>query len=251
MKIVATVQARMSSSRLPGKVLEKLNGVPMLVGQVERIGLSMLVDEIVVATSTNVADDVIADTCEENKISIFRGSEHDVLARVTNAANFYGADIHVECYGDSPLIDPGVIDQMIGLYLKNQNEFSFVTNAAKTTYPPGMEVSVYGVKLLSEANNRLPVSDAMREHVGVNISSYRDVRVLNYEAPPHFFHPDIFLEVDEQQDLELMRMVFEHFAECKDPHFGLGEILRLFADQPGLKKVNASVDRKWRAFRND
>ena len=100
----------MGSSRLPGKVLKSINDKPMLLWQIERIRRSRLIDNIIVATSNSELDNEIVKLCIENEIQYFRGSENDVLARVANLLEINDVDIHVECYGDSPLIDPQLID---------------------------------------------------------------------------------------------------------------------------------------------
>ena len=119
MRVVAIIQARMNSSRLPGKVLEIVEGKPIIEWQFERLSLSRLVDEVVVATSDKKNDDPIVKWCRKNKIKFYRGSESDVLERVSEAIKKFNAYIHVECFGDSPLVDPKIIDEYVGFFIKN------------------------------------------------------------------------------------------------------------------------------------
>jgi spore coat polysaccharide biosynthesis protein SpsF len=141
MKIGATIQARMGSTRLPGKVLKEIVGKPMLALQIERLQQCRLIDEIILATSVAKQDDVLADLVGRLGIGCFRGSEEDVVSRVVGALRAFQVDIHVEFMGDNPLPDPLLVDAIIGYYLKHQNDYDYVTNSLKTTYPPGAEVS--------------------------------------------------------------------------------------------------------------
>ena len=151
MKISATIQARINSSRLPGKVLKPILGKPMLTLQVERIQQSMLIDEIIIATSDSVKDNPIEALAHRLGIHCFRGSEDDVLSRVVGALKAYRVETHVEFMGDNPLPDPLLIDAIIGFFLKNADKYDCVTNALKTTYPPGTEVFVYPAEVLFDA----------------------------------------------------------------------------------------------------
>ena len=119
MKIIATIQARMGSSRLPGKVLKDIHGKPMLLWHIERIKRSRLLDDLIIATTTNSLDDEIVNFCEQHKVSYYRGSEDNVLNRIASLIKQHNIGIHVEFCGDSPLTDPQLIDEFICYYLKN------------------------------------------------------------------------------------------------------------------------------------
>ena len=127
MKIVASIQARLGSTRLPGKVLKDINGKPMLLRHVERLRRSRLLDDVIVATTTNPHDDKIVEFCINNNIAFYRGSEDDVLDRISSMIEERGIDVHVECFGDSPLTDPHIVDEIIGYYLKYQANIDFVS----------------------------------------------------------------------------------------------------------------------------
>ena len=122
MNITATIQARMNSKRLPGKVLENILGKPMLQWQIERLKRSRLVDDIILATTDSKKDDPIQELCEKLNIKFYRGSENDVLGRVNNLLQKYDVEIHLECFGDSPLIDPQIIDEFIGFFKKKMRD---------------------------------------------------------------------------------------------------------------------------------
>lgn len=247
MKILATLQARTGSSRLPGKVLRTIVGKPMLELQIERIRQSRLIDEIAVATTTQPADDAIEALAKRVGVSCYRGSENDVLSRVVGAIRKFGGEVHLEFQGDSPLPDPMLIDSILGYYLKHADRYDYVTNALKMTYPPGMDVCVYPGRLLLEAEGRV-TDPAAREYVGVHLFTHPELyRIKNLEAPVWFRYPDIHLEVDTAEDFEVVSAIFEHFY-TQHPGFGLGEILSFLKAHPELAERNRHVERRWQAF---
>ena len=252
MNITATIQARMGSSRFPGKTLYEICGKPMLLWQVNRIKLSRLIDQVVVATSTSSKDDSIQKFCLENNIKCFRGSEDDVLQRVTSLLQEYNVDLHVECYGDSPLVDPQIIDEFIGAYLKEYDKRNYLSSALVTSYPPGQEVTVYDASLLIEANELASPADPMREHVGYNITRLLDnVVKKSLVAPAHFNYPDVYLEVDTYDDMEMVKSVISHFYSNSCEHFSLSEILSYIRQNPQLIELNNNVHRRWKDFRDE
>ena len=250
MNITATIQARMGSSRLPGKVLADISGKPMLLWQVERIRRSRLVDRIIVGTSTSALDDEIEEFCLDNDIDCYRGSEDDVLNRIASLLRDISADLHIECYGDSPLVDPQIIDEFIGYYLKNSTQAEYFSSALQTTYPPGLEVTLYPASILVEVEQRIDPNDAGREHVGYNITRephrYRQKTMV---APPWLYAPETYLEVDTHEDLVVLRNIIAHFVDKGQDHFGLGEILSYLRHQSELTKINQKVNRRWKKFR--
>jgi spore coat polysaccharide biosynthesis protein SpsF len=249
MTIDATIQARMGSSRLPGKVLKPILGRPILALLIERLQQSMLLDRIIVATSTAPADNEIERLATEVGVDCFRGSEDDVLGRVVGALTKFDVDVHVEFQGDNMLPDPLLIDAIIGYYLKHSSECDYVTNGLKTTYPPGTEVSVYPARVLIDAE-RLATDASLREHVGIHIHQRPDrYRVCNLEAPPWLHRPELHLEIDTDEDFEVVRTVYEHFYP-HNPGFSLAQVIE-FADRTGLAERNRAVERRWRAFRRD
>ena len=167
MRIIATVEARMTSSRLPGKVLLPACGKPMLALQVERLKQVKQLDDIVIATTTNNTDDPIVDLANKLNIGYFRGSEEDVLARVLLAAKSFKADIIVEILGDCPAIDPILISQCIDTYLNL--DVDYVSNALKRTFPGGMVANVFSTAILNEVEETTREDKYAREHVSIAI----------------------------------------------------------------------------------
>ena len=252
MKIAASIQARMMSTRLPGKVLADLGGKPMLLFQIERLKTSSLIDDVVVATSTNPADDAIADMCSSEGIGCFRGDENDVLSRVAEAVRFFDIELHIECFGDSPLIDPGLVDEMIRTMRSSTTPIDIVTNCHKSTYPAGMEAYIYRADCLHEINARVSLDDTLREHCGFNLLRHRDLfSVLEIEASENRYNPGLFLEVDEPSDLETLRRIHHTFLAKGMKDYRLDDILALAQERPDLFSGNQDVHRRWKDVRND
>jgi len=252
LRIIGSIQARMGSTRLPGKVLKEISGKPMLLQQIERIKKSRLLDDIVVATTTSSSDDEIVSLCYNHNIKYFRGSENDVLNRIASLIKKFKVDVHVEFFGDSPLPDPQIVDEFIGYYLKYKNVYDFVSNSLKTTYPPGQEVIVYNGKALIKADEFVLRNDPLREHVSIHITQNKHkYRICNLEAPSHYYHPDIYLEVDTCEDFELISRIFKHFNSIGKDYFSLAEILDYLDQNEALKKINQKVVRRWKRFREN
>lgn len=249
--IAATIQARMGSSRLPGKVLKDISGKPMLLRQIERIKNSRLIDNIIVATTTSPKDDVIEEFCLENKINFFRGNENDVLQRICDTLENFNIDIHIELHGDSPLVDYQLIDELIGLFLKNNENLDYISNNLKTTYPPGMEFSVYSSKILLEVNKFIKKEDKLREHAGFNITRFKNkFNLKSVEALPRHYHPEIYLEVDTIQDLIMIRKIFEYFFSKNIQYFGIDVITEMLLKNKEIIEINNQVERRWKKLRN-
>lgn len=252
MKIIASIQARMGSTRLPGKVLMDIEGKPMLLWHVERLKRSRLLDDVIVATTLNQKDDEIEAFCKQYNILCYRGSENNVLNRISTLIDFHKIDIHAEFCGDSPLVDPQIVDEFIGFYLKNKKNYDYVSNALKTSYPPGQEVTVYRGDLLIELDKTLDIEDPLREHAGYNITRFADIyKLASMEAPKWFYDPEAYLEVDTLQDLEMMRLVINYFVEQGKEHFSLSQILELLKNKPEIKQLNRMEDRRWKSLRGD
>jgi len=250
MKIDATIQARLGSSRLPGKVLKPILGKPMLQMQIERIRQSRLIDRVIVATSDHPENDAIEALARQLGCPCFRGSEDDVLGRVVGALVDYQVDVHVEFQGDNPMPDALLVDSIIGYYLKHQHDYDYVTNALKTTYPPGAEVSIYPARILLDAEKRAK-SSHLREHVGLHIYQQPDLyRIKNLEAPSWLCRPDLHLEVDTDEDFELVSAVFEYYYPS-NPGFSLAQAIEFADAHPELAEKNSAVERRWKKFRKE
>lgn len=245
MKFVATIQARMGSSRLPGKVLLEAGGKPFLLHQVERVRRSRLVDEIIVATTDKPQDNAIAKLCDQNEIKVFRGSEENVLDRVSSCLAGYKGWGHVELVGDAPYVDPQIIDEFIGYFLKHLDTVDYVSNGMEITYPNGAEVNVYMVDTLVECNKRVCSNDPMREHVDINIYRSGMYKCVNLEAPECLNHPEFYIEIDTEKDYQVLKTIGDYFQKVSEKHFSLADIIRYLSDHPEVPNLNRSEHRKY------
>ncbi|MBS4096877.1 MAG: glycosyltransferase family protein [Sulfuricella sp.] len=241
MRTVIIVQARMTSTRLPGKVLKTVLGKPLLEYQIERLRRVKLADEIVIATTVNETDQPIVELCQRLGVSCTRGSEEDVLARYYEAAKQYRADVVVRVTSDCPVIDPEVIDEAIRFYLDRQGECDYVSNGLKRTYPRGMDAEVFPFRVLAEAYNEA-VDPPEREHVTPFI----------YRRPQRYRVANVMLEqnqgnhrwtVDTLEDLELVSRIIADLYPV-NPSFSMQDILDLLARHPDWSEINAHIEQK-------
>lgn len=240
MRIAATVQARMGSTRLPGKTLKPICGKPMLELLVERLKRSK-VDDVVIATTVAGADEVISDLAAEWGVKAFRGSEEDVLDRVLSAAEAFGADIIVEMTGDCPLLDPEVVDRCIDYFLAN--DFDYVSNVVQRTYPRGLDTQVFPVAVLDEVSRKTN-APADREHVSLYIYEHPDeYRLGHVLAPPELTNPDMRWCVDTIEDFQLVEGVYEALYPT-NPEFTSLDVMNLLNERPELAAVNAGIGQK-------
>ena len=241
MKIVATIEARMSSSRLPGKVLLEAGAKPMLGHLIDRMKRAPSLNEICVATTTNGTDDLLVESARSNGVSSFRGSEEDVMLRVLGAAESCAADVIVEITGDCPIIDPRIVEQAIRMY--RNNDCDYVTNGHIRSYPDGMDVDVFSLAALrrSAAMTNDPLD---HEHVKLHMRTHPDLfRTVHLVAPPRLHWPELGLVLDEPRDYELLKKVIEHFGP-ENPYFSCREAVELLHEHPGWISINRDVYRK-------
>jgi spore coat polysaccharide biosynthesis protein SpsF len=237
LKVVAIIQARMSSTRLPGKVLKKVNNETLLEHMLKRVKKSTKIDEIIVATTILESDDRIVDLCSKIGIKTYRGSEENVLSRYYEAAIANHADIIVRLTSDCPLMDPFVIDKCIELYQKDQCDY--VSNSLERSYPRGMDVEVFSFKSLETAY--LNAKEMLElEHVTPYIylnSSLFQLKHLTYSSNNSQYR----LTVDTEEDLELVSWVINSFG---DSNYTLEEILHLLKSNPEKALINAHIEQK-------
>lgn len=241
MNYTVTIEARLRSTRLPGKVLKPILGKPMLALMIERLQRARTIDNIVIATTDNPADDPIVTLAEDLGVDYFRGSEDDVLARVLGAAQHFGADVIVETTGDCPVIDPGIVDKVVSDYRIGGADF--VSNTLEYTTPRGTDVRVFSTAALAEVS-RLTNDPADREHVSLYFwehpEKYR-LRNVRTDFPPEVAR--LRLTVDTPEDFELIRQIYEHLYPS-NPEFTLADILDLFQRKPELPKINQHIQQK-------
>jgi len=238
MNIVAIIQARMGSSRLPGKVSMDLGGETVLGRVVRRLQRSRHISKIVVATTTVPADEVIVAECDRLEVLCFRGSEHDVLDRYYQAARANAADAVVRITSDCPLIDPELVDETVEVFRDEHADYA--SNVFPRTYPRGLDTEVFSFDALDRAWREAREAH-QREHV----------------TPYLYEHPQIFKlaslsgaadysryrwTLDTLEDLELLRTIYSRFHGRDD--FSWKEVLRLMEREPELAELNSQVLQK-------
>ncbi len=240
MNVVAIIQARMGSTRLPGKVLMDLAGEPMLARVVNRCRRAALLTDVVVATTTQPADEAIARLCTERGWPCVRGSEDDVLDRYHQAAEARHADAVVRITSDCPLIEPSVVDRTVKEFLDRQPNVDYACNfMPQRTFPRGLDVEVAGRTALDRAwrEDRNP---AWREHVTLYIRRHPELFRL-HGVTNDVDYSDLRWTVDEETDLELARRIYGHFGRDT---FSWQDVLALLAAHPDWSALNRSVKQK-------
>jgi len=234
-----SIEARMTSSRLPGKVLKLINGMASLEIMIYRIKRAKLVDNIIIATTTNREDDEIISFCKKNNIKYFRGSENNVYDRVLKTHQKFNTDIIVELTGDCPLLDPVLIDEAIERYLNNK--YDYVTNALKTTYPLGMAVQVYSFDTLISISRARELKYQDMEHVSPYLYTSGKYTIYNIEASKKHYMPNLSVTLDTQEDFEVIQNVVKSFNTLE---FTLEDIVNFAKQNPELVNINQNIYRK-------
>ena len=231
----------MSSTRLPGKVLKPVLGKPLLAYQVERLQRVEHADAVVLATTTNDADQVLVDFAQAHDLAWYRGSEEDVLSRYQGAAEEAGADVVIRITSDCPLIDPAVIDKVIATFTQSQPNCDYASNTLRRTYPRGMDCEVFSRKALDIAHAEA-VMPVEREHVTPFIHRHPDrfaLRNVEYASDCS----DYRWTVDTVEDLALVSRMLEYLYPER-PTFTLEDCLDLLAEHPDWARVNTDVQQK-------
>ncbi len=229
------IQARMGSSRLPGKVLMKLKGKSILEHVVNSLKFSKLSNKIIVATTTNQIDDVIETLCNDLNVDCFRGSPDDVLNRYFECAKLYQGNIVVRITCDNPLIDPTLVDEAIKIC--TEKNCDYVSNMIHQTYPLGYLVEVLKFDVLKQNNDE--IHDALtREHVTYHIRQNPEMyNIVEFSASEKLQRSDWRLTVDYQSDYNLMEKIFENLYKTKS-YIQYADVVTFLDKNPELLKVN-------------
>jgi spore coat polysaccharide biosynthesis protein SpsF len=239
-RVVVIVQARMGSTRLPGKVLMDLCGRPMLERQIERLRRATTPDAIVIATTTGRGDAPIVALATALGVPVYRGPEDDVLARYAGAAEAHRADVVVRVTADCPLIDPVVLDRCVRRLL-DAPELDYVSNALPRTYPRGLDVEAL-TRAALDAAHREASEGADREHVTRYVWR-RPQRFRIAGVTDDADHSHLRWTVDAPEDLEVVRAVYAALYGA-DPEFGYADALRHAREHPAVHAANAHVAQK-------
>lgn len=241
MRIVAIIQARMGSARLPGKVLMPIEGRPLLSYVVHRAGLCPLIDQVVVATSDQSADDPVAAYCDHEGIACFRGSLEDVLHRYAGAVKKYDADAVVRITGDCPLIDPDIIGHVIEKF--RGGEYDYVSNVLTRTYPRGLDTEILRRETIERLDGNAGLLPDDREHVVLFIRNHpEDFRLGSVSSAAN--HSDLRWTVDTPADLELIRAIYAYFKG--DERISWTKVLDAYKKHPEWREINRDVPQKSR-----
>jgi len=245
MRIGAIIQARTASTRLPGKILMELpygSGVTVLQQVIRRLKRSKRLGDIVVATTTDKADEKVAELAEKENVKWFRGSRDDVLARYYLAAEENGLDVIVRVTSDCPCIDSEIVDWAVEKHLAVKADFT--SNVIKRTFPRGLDVEILSFDALKKTYSEA-VEAFEREHVCPYIykSKPEMFKICDMQAPERFCGPDIRITLDTREDYALQCTIFDYLYP-KNKFFGTENILKLFRDKPWLRDINESVSQK-------
>jgi len=239
-RVVAIVQARMSSTRLPGKVLMDIAGTSMLARSVRRLSRVESLSEVVVATTIEKSDDPIVEQCEINGWKYFRGSQEDVLDRYHAAATSFRADSVVRITSDCPMIDPGIVDAVLDEYVKWEGDVDYLSNMIpRRTYPRGLDTEVFTFDALDLAW-RQDKNPSLREHVTQYIlrhpGIFRIRGIMN-----DIDYSSMRWTVDTPEDLRFARTVLENF---QNDQFTWKEIVEFLQARPEILEINKEIRQK-------
>jgi spore coat polysaccharide biosynthesis protein SpsF (cytidylyltransferase family) len=238
--IIGIVQARMGSTRLPGKVLAPILGKPMIWRILERVMRARCLDRTVIATTTEPSDDELATFAEENDIGCYRGSVDDIVDRYCGAAQHFKADIIVRIWGDCPFIDPEVIDQAVDRLLANNLDHVNTFMRDERTFPYGMDLEAYRRQTLEAIRNQTEdhfFREFPFEYIMRFPEQFRSDIIRCQENLAH-----IHLTVDYPQDLELARAIYAALYNAETP-FSFREAVKLVTEQPDISKNRANLTR--------
>lgn len=245
-KIVTVIQARTGSTRLPNKIMLPLGGKPLLVRMVERVQRASLAGTVVVATTTDPSDDVIVEACEAAGFRCYRGKVDDLLDRHYQVGLQYQADAVVKIPSDKPLIDPDVIDRVLGFFSDHFPTYDFVSNLHPETYPYGNDVEVVSMAAMKIAWQEA-TDPLAREHATPFFwENPERFRIANVEWETGLDYSKTYrYTIDYPEDYEMITRVFDRLHP-QNPHFGMADILALLEQEPALAAINRMhIDAKW------
>ncbi len=244
MKIAAIIQARTSSTRLPGKVLKELpynSGITCLEQVIRRLKKSKRLNEIIIATTEEKEDDEIIDITKKEDVKYFRGSKENVLSRYYFAAKENNIDLIVRITSDCPCIDAQIVDVIINEHLKTNVDYT--SNSLMRTYPHGLDVEVFNFNSLEKAYKNA-TKDYEREHVTPYINRNPQIFKINeIKAPKELYAPDIRVTLDTEEDYVLLCAVYDYLYP-KNKYFNAYDIVNLFNEKPWLKLINKKIIQK-------
>lgn len=234
-EIGIVIQARMSSSRLPGKVMMPLAGRPVLETIVDRLTRVKKASQIIVATSEEIADDVIAAFCQRAEISCYRGSLNNVLDRFHSAALYYNLENVIRVTADCPLIDPKIVDELIDLHMIENNDYT--SNVLEPSFPDGLDAEIFKFGALAKAHAQAKLPSDL-EHVTKYIYSNPAIFKLGcLRSKQDFSH--VRWTLDEPEDFVVIKEIYQVLSDIYGDDFGLEETMDFWRARPDLRAVNS------------
>tara|TARA_B100000787_G_C16195519_1_gene300526 strand:+ start:2617 stop:3330 length:714 start_codon:yes stop_codon:yes gene_type:complete len=230
-----SIEARMTSTRLPGKTMKLINGKPALEIMVNRVKKAKLVNKIIIATTTNFEDNVIVDWCKKNNIDYFRGSEDNVYERVLKAHQKFNSNIIVELTGDCILITAELIDYAIQLYLDNDYDYVSALD------PALMSAQIYSLKILESIKNGRELEYLDKEHVTPYLYTSGKYKILNTKMYKDLDFPEVILDLDTKEDLIVIDKICKNFDNF---NFSYKEIAKFIKKNPDVININKHIRRK-------
>lgn len=239
MTVTAIIQARMGSSRLPGKVLKEINGKPLLLHQINRLKKCRKIDNLVVATTLENQDNQLVEFCNKYNINVFRGSEENVLERYYGAWNQFGGETIVRLTSDCPIIDPDIVDETINYFLIN--DFDYVSNTLERTFPRGLDTEVFTAKALKNSY-KFAILDRDKEHVTPYIYTNSDkFRLGCYKGKENY--SKYRWTVDTKEDFELINLLLNVY-KGKETDLKLKDAIKLMEANPQWFEINREIEQK-------
>ncbi|WP_271808464.1 glycosyltransferase family protein [Clostridium beijerinckii] len=241
MKVVCIMQARVGSSRLPGKVLKEICGRTVLEHDINRLKLVSNIDEIVIATTVEEQDDEIVKESNRLGVKCFRGSENDVLSRYYFAAKENNADVIVRVTSDCPCLDYNILNDMIKLFLQRSNDIDYINNTMDRTYPRGYDSEIFTFNILENAFNNAK-RDYEREHVTPYMYDLNNkFRLMSYKNSSDYSRYRVTLDTPE--DLKVITAIYESLFK-KNEYFLLEDVIEFLDKNPQIANINEKIEQK-------
>lgn len=239
-KVVVSIEARMNSSRLPGKMLMEIGNKPIIQHLVDRLRSCKTIDDIVIATTSNSADDPLVEWANNYKVKTFRGSEDDVLERVIDANHFMQSDIIVEITGDCPFTDPDIVDVGVNTFLNN--DIDYLTNCEIPSAPPGLFVQVFRFEDLKKIGNTVD-DPAVREHVSLYFYENPDkYKIFHLMTSAKLNLPEgVRIYLDYPEDLKFLSSLYDVLKNRGKEFFSAQDIADVLKEKPELTEINSHL----------
>lgn len=242
-KIIVIIQARMGSTRLPGKVMKKIANKTVLNHVVNRVSMSKKIDKVVIATTENIEDDAIVKECENIGISYYRGSQDNVLSRYYNVAKEENADIVIRITSDCPLIDPIIIDKMVEYFIEEnkKDKLDYLSNTLVETFPRGFDVEVFTFDSLKRVYDNA-THDFEKEHVTPYIYTNKEKFVIkNYSNNKNY--SQYRLTLDTIEDYKVIKNIYDNLYK-ENKMFYIEEIISYLECNPEIAQINKEIKQK-------